>query len=240
MNEFCVAQLTQVGSLLASNLHLGSELDGVFDKARNSLRSDGGDQRAMRSLLVEAVPHLELADGLLELADELGVDALLHEDAVGADAGLAGGLELADDGAVEGQVQVGVVEDDEGSVSAQLEAQLLEGVAGLAHEDLSDPGGAGEGDLLDNVGFAQRQSDLGGVFEGGHDVDYAGGDTGSLAEDSQGVGGEGGFTGALDDDGATSSQSGSDLSGDHGGGEVPSAVQLTESPGGTMSWCYNG
>ena len=57
--------------------------------------------------------------------DEGVVDLVLHVQAVGADAGLAGVAVLADHRALDGAVDVGVVEDDEGRVAAQFEAELL-------------------------------------------------------------------------------------------------------------------
>jgi hypothetical protein len=54
------------------------------------------------------------------------VHAGLHVEAVGADAGLAGVAVLADHRAFDGAVEVGVVEDDEGRVAAQLQADLLD------------------------------------------------------------------------------------------------------------------
>ena len=53
-------------------------------------------------------------------------DAALHERAIGAHAGLAGVAVLGDHGALDGAVEVGVVEDDEGCVAAQFERDLLD------------------------------------------------------------------------------------------------------------------
>ena len=61
-----------------------------------------------------------------QLRDELLGHGLLDEDPVGADTGLAGVPELAGHTARHGQVQVGRLEDQEGSVAPQLEAQPLD------------------------------------------------------------------------------------------------------------------
>ena len=69
-------------------------------------------------------PTLSLRGGGRELLGEGVVDAGLDVDPVGADAGLAGVPELAGDGALDRLVEVGVVEDDERGVAAQLHRQL--------------------------------------------------------------------------------------------------------------------
>ena len=79
------------------------------------------DQRARRDAALEAVADLELADRRRELVGERVVDAVLHVEAVGADAGLAGVAELGGDRAFDRRVEVGVVEDDERRVAAELQ-----------------------------------------------------------------------------------------------------------------------
>ena len=87
---------------------------------------------------------------LREAGGEGVVDAVLHQDAVGADAGLAGVAELAGQGAGHRLIEIGVVEHDEGGVAAQLQAQPLDGVGGLAHQQRAHAGRSGEGDLGDH------------------------------------------------------------------------------------------
>ena len=70
----------------------------------------------------------ELCDSVLQRGDELVEDAGLHEDAVGADAGLARVAELRRHRARDRLLEVGVIEDDERRVAAELERQLLDGV----------------------------------------------------------------------------------------------------------------
>ena len=54
---------------------------------------------------------------------------------------------LACDGAIDGGVDIGVVEDDEGRAAAEFEADFLDLVGTLPHQDAADLGRAGEADL---------------------------------------------------------------------------------------------
>ena len=63
--------------------------------------------------------------------DEGVVNARLNRDPVGADAGLAAIAELRGHRAFNGGLQIGVVENDERRVAAQLEAQTLPGRGAL-------------------------------------------------------------------------------------------------------------
>lgn len=190
------------------------------------------DQRAVRDGRVEAVADGEvLADGGGELGRELVVDGALDEDAVGAHAGLTGGAELAGQGAGDGGVDVGVGEDDEGRVAAELEGEFFQGRAALAHEELADGGGAGEGDLADGGVGGEGLADARGVVQGGDEVDDAAGDAGAVGELGEGEGGEGGFAGGLAYDGAADGEGGADLARDHGGGEVPGGDEAADADG---------
>jgi hypothetical protein len=66
-----------------------------------------------------------LFDAAASLAHERVVDAGLGKEAVGADAGLAGIAEFRGDGALDGTIDVGVVEDDERRVAAEFHRDLL-------------------------------------------------------------------------------------------------------------------
>src|SRR5205085_8603714 len=60
-----------------------------------------------------------------ELRGERVVDALLDDDAARGGAALAGGAEGRPEDAVDGQVEVGVVEDDDRVLAAELEMDVL-------------------------------------------------------------------------------------------------------------------
>ncbi len=83
------------------------------------------DQRPLLHAIVEAGAHLERTRGGGELFDEGVIDARLREETIGAHAGLAGIAVFGCDRALHGAVQIGIVEDDEGRVAAELHRDLL-------------------------------------------------------------------------------------------------------------------
>ena len=84
------------------------------------------DQRALRHLGLHAVADLQLRHSAAELFGEQLVDAVLHQQAVGADAGLPGVAELRGDRAGHGRIEIGIIEHDERCVAAEFERQPLE------------------------------------------------------------------------------------------------------------------
>jgi hypothetical protein len=115
----------RAGQAGAAHHHLGALAHRV-----GHVRLDLGqrllvDQRALGDAGLEAVAHLDRTGLGGQLLDELLVHRVLHVQAVGADAGLAGVAVLADHCALDRAVDVGVVEDDEGRVAAQLQASFL-------------------------------------------------------------------------------------------------------------------
>src|SRR5436309_198804 len=73
--------------------------------------------------------------------------AALDENPVRRDACLAGIAELAGHERLHHQVEVGVVEDEEGRVAAELERDLLHRPRALLHQQLADRGRAREAEL---------------------------------------------------------------------------------------------
>ena len=117
-----------VTTLAALGLGVGDELLDLLDRLLV-------DQRALLRAVLEARTDLQLARRSGQLLDELVIDAGLNEEAVGADAGLAGIAVLRDHGALDRAVDVGVVEDDERRVAAELHRYLLH--ASAAHFAIS-------------------------------------------------------------------------------------------------------
>src|SRR5205085_10454302 len=134
----------------ASDQQLAAALERIADVALDLL--DGGlfDEGAYACLLIEPVADLELRHGVDEVRDEVVVDAVLHEDPVRRDARLPAVSVLADQRPGDGGVEVGVVEDDERRVAAELERDLLHLLGALRHEQLSDFRRAGEAELADD------------------------------------------------------------------------------------------
>jgi hypothetical protein len=80
---------------------------------------------------LEPVGDLHRAGRLGEALCERVIDAVLHQDAVGADAGLAGIAIFRGDRPLDRCLDIGVVEDDERRVAAQLERQFLDRAGAL-------------------------------------------------------------------------------------------------------------
>ncbi len=122
----------------ATGENLGALLDGVADQRLDLLDRLAVDQRADVRAGLEARSDGELLHGFDEGRRETVVDAGLHENAVGADAGLAGVAVFGGHGAGHRLLEIGVVEDEERRVAAELEGELLHGVGALAVEHLAD------------------------------------------------------------------------------------------------------
>ena len=71
--------------------------------------------------VIVRVADLQAADPVDKPVDELVVDLRVDDQSIGRHADLALVQELAEDGRVDGEAEVGVVEDDGRAVPAQLE-----------------------------------------------------------------------------------------------------------------------
>src|SRR5690606_14001818 len=89
----------------------------ILDMAIDLLDRGPVDHRADGDAGLGAGTDLQGVDAGDELRGEGVVDAGLHEDAVGAHAGLAAIAEFRRERALDGEVEVGIVEDDEGRVA---------------------------------------------------------------------------------------------------------------------------
>ncbi len=109
------------------------------------------DERSDGYVGVQAVPHFQLADGVGKTLHERVVDPRLHQHAVGAHAGLACVAELRVNSALNGGVDVGVVEDDERRVPTQFEGKPFHSARTLGHQQLAYFCRAGEGEHPDGL-----------------------------------------------------------------------------------------
>ena len=132
-----------------------------------------GDERTDVHPVLGAVPDRQGAHALGEPAGELLGDRLVHQEPVGRGAGLADVAHLGQHRAVDGGVEVGVLEDEEGRVAAELHRHPQQLVGGLGDELLADRRRAGEGELAQARVLDDRLADAAGVG-GGDDVEHAG------------------------------------------------------------------
>ena len=156
----------------AADEDLGALLDGVADERLDLLDRVAVDQRADIGAGLHAGSDRKLLHRLDESRGEAVVDAGLHQDAIGADASLAGIAVFGGHGAGDRLVEIGVVEHDERRVAAELERELLHRVGALPVERLADRGRAGEGELAHPAVVAEDLAD-GRRIRGGHDVEHA-------------------------------------------------------------------
>jgi flagellin len=97
---------------------------------------------------------------------ELVVDAILHIDAVGADAGLPVVAEFGDHRACHGGVQIGIVKDDEGRIAAQFHRAFHDLIGGLTQKDAAHFGAAGKRQFAHQRVFAHFFADGRGFGRG--------------------------------------------------------------------------
>jgi len=168
--------------------------------------------------VTDADPLCAIAQGV----DEPVVDAFLYENPVGGDAGLAGIPELADLDAVQGRLDIGVIEDDECGVSTEFEADLRQVAGTIAHQLFADDSGTGKADLADQWAVYQCLSDSGSVFPGaGDDVEHPFRDAGRFAKRCNREGRERRGFGRFEDHAVSRGEGRCGLARDHGRREIP-------------------
>ena len=84
--------------------------------------------------------HGQLGNAARQLLGEDLIDRVLHQDAVGADAGLPSVAIFGDEHALDRGIKVGVVEDDEARVAAEFQRQFLDRRRTLRHQQPADLG----------------------------------------------------------------------------------------------------
>ena len=159
----------------------------------------------------------------------------VDDDAAGRGAALSGRAEAAPQAAVDRQLEVGVVEDDDRVLAAHLEVDLLERRrGGLVHE----PAGrrrSGERDDPDGGMGDERRPGAGAIA--GHEVDDAGRQAGVGQRLHEVDGRERRLLGRLQHHGVAADQGREDLPGRHGDREVPGGDQAAHArpAGGSTS-----
>jgi hypothetical protein len=112
--------------------------DGVLDELVDPSRALAGDERADVDTLLGALADGERAHPGGELGRELLGDGLVDEEPVGGRAGLTDVAHLGEHRAVDRRVDVGVLEDEEGGVAAELHRQAQQLLGRLLDEHLAD------------------------------------------------------------------------------------------------------
>src|SRR5712671_4525885 len=95
---------------------------------------------------VEAIADFQFFRAGYQARSEFAVHGFVNGDPACGGAALAGGAEAAPDGAVDGEVEIGVVHHDDYVLAAHFETAMFEfGCAGFGNQ-ATDSGGAGEAD----------------------------------------------------------------------------------------------
>ena len=209
----------QVMRLAAGEQHR-AVIERVLEVIAHLVDGRSLDQRPEIGAVRETVADTQLFDRDLQALGELVIDALLHIDPVGADAGLAVVAELALDRAFDRRIQIGVVEHDEGGVAAQLHRAFHHLIGGLPQQRSAHLGRAGEGQLAHLGVLAELLADFGGGGRGDH-REHALGHAGLLGQHRHGECRKRGERGGADHEGAARRQRRGHLARDHRVGEVP-------------------
>ncbi len=201
----------ECGAFGLADLHIGEdalELGVAADGAHGG----GG---------VGAVADLDFGDAVEEQAEELLCGGALDNDAACGGAPLAGAGVGGGGGAVGGGLEIGVGEDDEGVLAAELELGAGHDGGGAGLDLASDIGGPGERDGLD-AGVGEDGVAHGGAAAG-DEVEDARGQAGVGEEPGELVADAGGEAGGFEDAGVAGHEGGGAFAARDVEGEVPGA-----------------
>src|SRR2546422_9790740 len=106
---------------LAAHHHAGALSDGISDMAFDFFNGSRVDHRANLRIGRTGRANLERAYARDQFVDESVMYALLDKYPVGANAGLAAVTELGHHQAIDGRIDVRIIEDDERRAAAQLQ-----------------------------------------------------------------------------------------------------------------------
>src|SRR3954447_24362598 len=133
--------------LVAADDDLRALADRVLDEARDLAALIVVDERADLHVGLGAAADLHLADLRAELLGEVAGDRARDVEAVRRRARLAAVAHLRDERALDGGVEVGVLEDEERRVAAELHRDAQDLLGRLLDERLADRRRAGEREL---------------------------------------------------------------------------------------------
>jgi hypothetical protein len=135
-----VALVEALGGVGAAGEERGTLVDALLDEATDAVALRGRHERPEPAGLLERVARRERRSG--GRGDLLGLGEALarHDHAGERRAGLARVEEALADTVGDGLGEVGVVEDDVGALAAELERDLLDGLAGHLGDALAGAG----------------------------------------------------------------------------------------------------
>src|SRR6266540_3962630 len=215
--------LVEVAAAVAGTAadHRGGALaERVVDQLADLLHRRPVDQRAHLDAVVGAAADPQRAHALGQPGGEALGERLGHVEAVGRGAGFADVTHLGDHRALDREVDVGVVEDQERGVAAELHGDAQDLVGRLGDERAADLGGAGERQLAGAPVLDQRLHHRAGGLGDDH-VEHPGRQAALLQDAGEGEHRQRRLLGGLDHHGAAGGDGRADLAGAHRHGEVP-------------------
>ncbi len=136
------------------------------------------------------------------------------------DAGLPAIAIFGGDRAFDREIEIGVLEDDQWRIAAELHRAFYDVVRRLPQQQPADLGRTGEGELSHQRVLRHFGADRGRI-ERGDDIHHAGGNSGAFREIGEGEGGVGRLLGGFDHHRAAGAERCADFAREHCGGKVP-------------------
>jgi hypothetical protein len=179
------------------------------------------DHRPVEDVGRAGVADRGLAQARVELGHELVVDRLVHDRGAERRAALARGAEAAEQRALDGEVDVGVVHHDHRVLAAELQARRLRVAAGQLADLRADRARAGEADLVDEALLERLlEARERGRAVGLDEVEHAAGDAAGVEDLDHRVAERGRVLGRLPDDRVAAQDRRHEVPGGDGDGEV--------------------
>ena len=155
---------------LAADQHAAAFLLALFNVVEHMPHMPLADQRTHVGLRVERIAQYHLAGARQQFFHEGVLHRFVHEHPGAVGAHLALGVEITQQRAGHGVIQVGVLEHDQRRLAAQFQGHRFQGIGGGTHHRLAGAHLAGERDLVDARVRGQR---LAGFREALHHVEHA-------------------------------------------------------------------
>src|SRR5215212_3283448 len=206
--------------LLGADQGAGASAEGVFHEIIDLLALVAVDEGADLDALLGAAPDLHGLHTLCELLGELARDAACDVEAVGGGARLADVAHLGEHGTLDRGVDVGVVEDEERGVTAELHGDAQELLCRLGDELAPHLGRARERELA-GARVGDKRSHRATRGGASYHVQDAAREAGLLQDPGEGEHGEGGLLGWLHHHRAAGGDGGPDLARPHRHRKVP-------------------
>src|SRR5918997_1750755 len=222
-----VAYKGLAGVLVRDAARSGGAVYGVVvlyhvEEAGEAVGETLAEHRAVENVFGHRVAYLCLLDPLRQPGDELVVDGLVDDGGAQRGAPLAGGAEAAEEGALDGEVEVGVGHHDERVFAPEFQAGGLKVPAAERAYLLAHLRGAGKADLVhEALVECPLQALEGGRALALDDVQDAVGEAAGLEELGEGVADGGGVFGRFPDNGVAAGEGRDQVPRRHGHGEVP-------------------